>query len=182
MYNSVGFNPWHSVEVGEDHPDIVQAIIEIPKGSKAKYELDKKTGMLRLDRVLYSSVYYPANYGFIPRTLGDDKDPLDIMVLSQIEVQPLTIVRARVVGVMRMLDNKEGDDKILAVAADDPSVSHIHEAEDIPHYFHAELKHFFEEYKRLENKEVLVENFQDAATAKKIILEAIDFYRKHVIV
>jgi inorganic pyrophosphatase len=182
MYNALGFNPWHSVEIGEESPDIVQAIIEIPKGSKAKYELDKKTGMLRLDRVLYASVYYPANYGFIPRTLGDDNDPLDIMVISQIEVLPLTIVRARVIGVMRMLDNGEGDDKIIAVADGDPSVRHLAEADDIPHYFHAELKHFFEEYKRLEKKEVLVENFQDAATAKEIILRSIDAYRKHVIV
>jgi inorganic pyrophosphatase len=182
MYNALGFNPWHSVEIGEEAPDIVQAIIEIPKGSKAKYELDKKTGMLRLDRVLFASVYYPANYGFIPRTLGDDNDPLDIMVLSQIEVLPLTIVRARVIGVMRMLDNGEGDDKIIAVADGDPSVRHMKHPGDIPHYFHKELKHFFEEYKSLENKEVLVEEFQDENTAKEIILKSIDTYRKHVIV
>src|ERR1051325_4283238 len=112
------FNPWHNVEIGSSAPDIGNSIIEIAKGSKAKYDLDKATGMLRLDRLLYSSVYYPANYGFIPRTLGDDHDPLDILVMSQIEIEPLCIVRAQVIGVMRMIDQGEGDDKILAVAAD----------------------------------------------------------------
>src|SRR6185369_13118754 len=137
-----------------------RAIIEIPRGSKAKYELDKATGMLRLDRVLYSSVYYPANYGFIPRTLGDDHDPLDILVISQIEIEPLCIVRAQVIGVMRMIDSGEGDDKIIAVAADDKSVSHIQDVAQVPEHFHSELRHFFEEYKRLENKTVLVEELQ----------------------
>jgi inorganic pyrophosphatase len=106
-----------------DCPHIVQAIIEIPSGSRAKYELDKDSGLLRLDRVLYSSVHYPANYGFIPQTLGEDHDPLDILVISRVEVQPLCIVRAKVLGVMRMVDSGEGDDKIIAVAADDVSVN-----------------------------------------------------------
>lgn len=169
-------NPWHDVEIGEEMPDIVQSIIEIPKGSKAKYELDKKTGLLRLDRVLYSSVYYPANYGFIPRTLGDDHDPLDILVISQIDVQPLCIVRAKVIGVMQMVDSGEGDDKILAVAADDKSVNHLSEASQMPEHFYSELRHFFEEYKRLENKTVLVENFQDKSKAIEIINRAIENY------
>jgi inorganic pyrophosphatase len=173
----MSFNPWHEVPIGPDSPDIVQAIIEIPKGSKAKYELDKETGMLRLDRALFASVYYPANYGFIPQTLGDDHDPLDILVLSQLELQPLCIVRAKVVGVMRMLDNDEGDDKIIAVAADDVSVNHLRNASELPAYFHSELRHFFEEYKTLENKTVLVEDFQDAATAKEIVLGAIRNYQ-----
>ena len=173
----MNMNPWHDVEIGEESPDIVQSIIEIPKGSKAKYELDKKTGLLRLDRVLYSSVYYPANYGFIPRTLGDDHDPLDILVISQIDVQPLCIVRAQVIGVMQMVDSGEGDDKILAVAADDKSVNHISDVSQMPEHFYSELRHFFEEYKRLEKKTVLVENFQDKAKAIEIIDRSIENYK-----
>lgn len=168
-------NPYE-VSIGDQQPDIVQAIIEIPKGSKAKYELDKETGLLRLDRVLYSSVYYPANYGFIPQTLGEDHDPLDVLVLSQIEIQPLCIVKAKVIGVMRMIDNNEADDKIIAVCANDVSVSHINSIDELPVYFHSELKHFFEEYKKLENKKVLVEEFQSAETGKVIIKQAIDNY------
>lgn len=172
----MNFNPWHNVEIGGDSPNVVNAIIEIPSGSKAKYELDKETGMLRLDRVLYSAVYYPANYGFIPRTLGDDHDPLDILVLSQINIQPLCIVRAKVIGVMRMIDSGEGDDKIIAVAADDASINHLESAEQIPPHFYSELRHFFEEYKKLENKTVLVEDFQGKQTAIDIIEKAISHY------
>ena len=169
-------NPWHEVQIGNESPDIVRAIVEIPRGSRAKYELDKDSGLLKLDRVLYSSVHYPANYGFIPRTLGDDHDPLDILVLSQIEIQPLCIVRAKVIGVMRMIDSGEGDDKVLAVAADDISVNYIDSIEQLPPHFHSELRHFFEEYKRLENKTVLVEDFQPAELAKDIIRRAISEY------
>lgn len=172
------FNSWHQVNIGKNQPDVVQAIIEIPKGSRAKYELDKETGMLRLDRVLYSSMFYPANYGFIPQTLGEDHDPLDILVLSQLEIQPLCIVNAKVIGVMRMIDNNEGDDKIIAVCADDVSVNHINSVDELPMYFHSELKNFFEEYKKLENKKVLVEKFQDADTAKKIINQSVIDYQK----
>jgi inorganic pyrophosphatase len=169
-------NPWHDVQIGNESPNIVKAIVEIPRGSRAKYELDKESGLLKLDRVLYSSVHYPANYGFIPRTLGDDHDPLDILVLSQIEIQPLCIVRAKVIGVMRMIDSGEGDDKVLAVAADDISVNYIDSIEQLPPHFNSELRHFFEEYKRLENKTVLVEDFQPAELAKDIILKAINQY------
>ena len=172
-------NPWHDVSIGNDCPHIVQAIIEIPSGSRAKYELDKDSGLLRLDRVLYSSVHYPANYGFIPQTLGDDHDPLDILVISRVEVQPLCIVRAKVLGVMRMVDSGEGDDKIIAVAADDVSVNHVNSIRELPAYFHSELRHFFEEYKTLENKTVLVEDFQDENLAKEIIQTAISAYQKH---
>lgn len=171
------FNPWHQVPIGDGQPDMVNTIIEIPKGSKAKYEIDKETGMLRLDRVLFSSVNYPANYGFIPQTLGDDHDPLDILVLSQIEVEPLCIVTAKVIGVMRMLDNNEGDDKIIAVAAHDMSVNHINKISDMPPHFHMELKNFFESYTKLENKRVVVENLQDISVARVIIQKAIDEYR-----
>lgn len=172
------FNPWHNVEIGDGAPSVVQAVIEIPKGSRAKYELDKATGMLRLDRVLFSSVFYPANYGFIPRTLGEDHDPLDILVLSQVDIRPLCIVRAKVIGVMRMVDQGEADDKVISVAADDISLAHINGMAELGSHFHSELRHFFEEYKRLENKNVLVEEFQDADTARQIIETAIGDYRK----
>ena len=174
----MSFNPWHNVSIGKLQPDIVQAIIEIPKHGRAKYELDKETGMLRLDRVLYSSVYYPANYGFIPQALGKDNDPLDILVLSQVAIQPLCVLNAKVIGVMRMIDNGEGDDKIIAVAADDVSVNFMNRIEDMPDYLHDEIRNFFEEYKKLEHKTVLVDGFQDAATAKQIIREATADYKE----
>jgi inorganic pyrophosphatase len=173
----MNFNPWHSVSFGKHAPQIVNGIIEIPKGSRAKYELDKESGLLKLDRVLYSSVYYPANYGFIPQTYCDDKDPLDILILSQVQIVPLCIVPARVIGVMRMIDGGEADDKIIAVAADDISVSHVDDISKLPAMFMEEIRHFFEEYKRLENKTVRVEEFQDAKTAQRIILQAIDDYK-----
>ncbi len=171
------FNPWHNVDIGKGSPDIVDAIIEIPKGSKAKYELDKDSGMLRLDRVLYSSVHYPANYGFIPRTLGDDHDPLDTLVLSQIDIEPLCIVSAKVIGVMRMLDNGEADDKIIAVAAGDMSVQHLNDISDLPAHVGNEILQFFREYKRLENKTVEVDRLQDATVAKAILSKAIEDYK-----
>src|SRR6201995_1563742 len=162
-------HPWHQVSPGHNIPEIVNAIIEIPKGSKAKYEIDKESGMLKLDRVLYSSVYYPANYGFVPRTYCDDNDPLDILVLSQIDMQPLCLVEAKIIGVMRMLDQGEADDKLIAVCANDRSVSHYNDISELSPHFIDELRHFFEEYKRLENKEVKVEEFQNARLAKKIL-------------
>jgi len=173
----MSFNPWHAVHFGNDAPDKVNAIIEIPKNSRAKYELDKDTGMLKLDRVLYSSTYYPANYGFIPQTYCDDNDPLDILVLSQIEMQPLCLVEAKIIGVMRMLDQGEADDKIIAVCAQDMSVAHIHDITELGEHFIKELRHFFEEYKRLENKIVKIEEFQGARLAKKIIGHAINDYQ-----
>lgn len=158
-------------------PDKVTAVIEIPRNSRAKYELDKETGLLKLDRVLYSSVYYPANYGFVPQTYCDDNDPLDILVLSQIDMQPLCIVEAKIIGVMRMLDQGEADDKLIAVCANDMSVAHINDINELPPYFIEELRHFFEEYKRLENKVVKIEDFQSARLAKKILMHSINDYR-----
>jgi inorganic pyrophosphatase len=117
-------NPWHDVELGDETPELVPAIIEVPKGSKTKYELDKATGMIRVDRILYSSVQYPANYGFIPRTYCEDHDPLDVLVLGQEPVAPLSIMRAKPIGLMKMLDHGEADDKIIAVHADDPEYAH----------------------------------------------------------
>ena len=173
-------NPWHKVGVGEDAPKSVNSIIEIPKNTRAKYELDKVSGMLKLDRVLYSSMYYPANYGFIPQTYCDDNDPLDIVVLSQITVVPMCIVEAKVIGVMRMLDQGELDDKIIAVAAHDMSVNHLNDISELPKHFFKELKNFFEDYKKLENKEVIVEEFQSKEVAIQILNESIELYNKEI--
>lgn len=169
-------NPWHNVSPGENAPQVVTGIIEIPKGSRAKYELDKESGLLKLDRVLYSSVYYPANYGFIPQTYCDDHDPLDILILSQIDCVPLCIMDAKVIGVMQMIDSGEADDKIIAVAAHDMSVNHINDISELPPHFIHEMRHFFEEYKRLENKTVKVAEFQNKAVAERIIMESFELY------
>lgn len=170
------YNPWHHTSIGDDIPDHVNGIIEIPKGSRAKYELDKDSGLLKLDRVLYSSVYYPANYGFIPQTYGEDHDPLDILVLSQVDVVPMCLVPSKVIGVMRMIDNGEADDKIIAVAAGDRSVAHYEEIEDLPEYLLSEMQSFFEDYKKLEKKEVKVEQFQNRSVATEILYESIERY------
>lgn len=172
------FNPWHQVSPGNQLPEIVNGIIEIPKGTRAKYELDKASGLLKLDRVLYSSVYYPANYGFIPQSYCDDKDPLDILILSQIDVVPLCIVPAKVIGVMRMLDGGEADDKIIAVAVGDPSISHINDISELPQHFISELRNFFEDYKKLENKTVVVEEFLNREIALKILQESFELYQE----
>ncbi|MEM9325122.1 MAG: inorganic diphosphatase [Bacteroidota bacterium] len=173
-------NPWHAVPPGDEAPQIVNAIIEIPQNTRAKYELDKESGLLKLDRVLYSAVYYPANYGFIPRTYGDDKDPLDIVVLCKIDVVPLCLLTAKVIGAMRMLDGGELDDKIIAVAENDMSVNHINDVAELPAHFLRELKNFFEDYKKLEKKEVKVEEFQNAQTAYEIIEQAFVDYQELV--
>lgn len=171
-------NPWHDVSIGGQAPEYVDSIIEIPKNTRAKYELDKESGLLKLDRVLYASIYYPANYGFIPQTYCDDKDPLDIVVLSQINIIPMCIVNAKVIGVMRMIDGNEKDDKIIAVASHDMSVNHIENIDEMPKHFFKELKNFFEDYKKLENKEVIVEDFQNKNVALDIVNKSIEDYRK----
>jgi inorganic pyrophosphatase len=176
--NVLPSNPWHKVSPGDHTPGIVNGIIEIPKNTRAKYELDKESGLLLMDRVLYSSMYYPANYGFIPQTYCDDHDPLDIMVLSQITIVPLCIVSAKVIGVMRMLDGGELDDKIIAVAEHDMSVNHLNDISELPEHFNRELRHFFEEYKNLENKTVKVEEFQGAEVARQIIGKSFNDYKK----
>jgi inorganic pyrophosphatase len=171
-------HPWHGVTPGDQAPRIVNAVIEIPQGSRAKYEIDKDSGLLRLDRVIYSSFYYPVNYGFIPQTYGGDKDPLDILVITSLAVQPLTLMNATVIGVMQMVDSGEADDKIIAVATNDPGVNHYNNIEQLPKHFFDELRHFFEEYKKLENKAVMVEDFGDKAKALQIVDDAIKFYQK----
>lgn len=171
-------HPWHEVSVGENPPEVVNAIIEIPKGSRAKYEIDKASGLIKLDRVIYASMYYPLNYGFIPQTLGDDHDPLDIVVLTQVTVVPRCLISAKVIGVMQMIDHGEADDKIIAVAETDQSVSHINDVKDLPEHLVAELKHFFENYKTLENKEVIVNDLLHKEDAHRIIRRSVDVYKQ----
>ena len=171
-------HPWHGAHYGDKAPASVNALIEIPQGSRSKYEVDKETGLLRLDRVIYSSFHYPVNYGFIPQTLGEDGDPLDILVLCSQPIQPLCLVESTVIGNMQMIDSGTKDDKIIAVAAQDPSVNQYRQMEDLPRHFMAELRNFFEQYKVLEEKIVVIDNFQDAATAYDIIDEAIRLYEK----
>ena len=171
------FNPWHDVSIGKNAPETVTGIIEIPRNCRAKYELDKDSGLLILDRVLYSSINYPSNYGFIPQTYCDDGDPLDILVLSQIDIVPMCLVEARPIGVMRMLDEGESDDKIIAVAVNDMSVGHMQDVSELPAHSILELRSFFEDYKKLENKEVIVEDFQGHETAREVIEKSIVDYK-----
>jgi len=170
---------WHDIYV-DDHvvESAFPAVIEVPQGSKNKYELDKETGFLRLDRVLYSAVHYPANYGFIPRTYCDDGDPLDVLVLGQEPVHPLTIVQARAVGVMRMRDDKGIDDKIVAVNVRDPAVAEYMTHTQLPRHTLREMQRFFEDYKVLENKQVVIEEMIGADDAVRIVREALELYRK----
>lgn len=170
-------HPWHGAHYGEKAPKTVNGIIEIPQGSKAKYEIDKKTGLLKLDRVIFSSFHYPVNYGFIPQTLGQDGDPLDILVICSESIQPLCLVEATVIGNMQMIDNGEHDDKIIAVASTDPAVNYISGIHELPKHFTAVLRNYFEQYKVLENKKVEIDEFQDAAAAYTVIETAIKYYK-----
>ena len=171
-------HPVHDIEVPADISAFVPTVIEIPRGSHLKYEVDKPTGLLRLDRVLYSAVHYPANYGFIPRTHGEDDDPLDILVLMQEPVSPLVIVRARALGGLRMTDDKGGDDKIVAVCIDDPAYAHYERLDQLPQHVTRELDRFFRDYKMLEAKAVDVEEFYDKQRALEVIEKARAAYRK----
>src|SRR4030095_4677193 len=175
-------HPWHDVTPGLNLPQEFTAVIEIPLGSSVKYELDKTTGLLKVDRILYSAVYYPANYGFIPQTLAEDDDPLDVLVLCQEAVAPLTLVRARAIGLMTMVDSGKKDHKILAVAMDDPEFNSFREASELPEHRLTMLRRFFLDYKTLEGKSVEVDDFQPAAFAAPIIEAALDRYseqRRH---
>ncbi|HET9955611.1 MAG TPA: inorganic diphosphatase [Polyangiaceae bacterium] len=170
-------HPLHDILVTQSIEEFLPAVVEIPKGSKLKYELDKRTGLLMLDRVLYSSVHYPANYGFIPQSYADDGDPLDILVLMQEPVVPLTIVRARPIGGFSMTDDKGVDDKIVAVAVDDPAFSHLADVSELPLHIMREIKRFFEDYKALEHKMSVVEGLYDRKQAFVVVRAALEQYR-----
>jgi inorganic pyrophosphatase len=167
---------WHDVTPGQHLPGEFTAVVEIPMGSSVKYELDKDTGLLRLDRILYSAVYYPANYGFIPQTLAEDDDPLDVLVLCQEAVAPLTLVNARAIGLMTMIDSNKKDHKILAVAVDDPEYNGFLEARELPGHRLTMLRRFFQDYKTLEGKAVDVDEIESAAAAVPVIEDALSRY------
>jgi Inorganic pyrophosphatase len=172
-------HPWHDTYVDDSVISTgFPVIVEIPKGSTNKYELDKETGLLRLDRVLYSAVYYPADYGFIPRTYCDDGDPLDALVLGQEPLYPLTIVQARAVGVMRMRDDKGIDDKIVAVSVRDPSFEGYTDKSQLPAHVLRQVQRFFQDYKVLEHKEVVIEDMLGPEDALRIIRESLELYRQ----
>ena len=172
------FHPWHDVALGDGLPREFTSVIEIPMGSSVKYELDKTTGLLQVDRILYSAVYYPANYGFIPQTLAEDGDPLDVLVLCQEAVGPLTLIRARAIGVMTMRDGGKRDHKILAVSVDDPQYNVYREADDLPAPRLVMLRRFFQDYKILEGKSVIVKRIQPVAAALPIIEDAMLRYSR----
>jgi inorganic pyrophosphatase len=167
---------WHDVTPGEHLPGEFTTVIEIPMGSSVKYELDKETGMLRLDRILYSAVHYPANYGFIPQTLAEDDDPLDVLVLCQEAVAPLTLVNARAIGLMTMIDSGKKDHKVLAVAIDDPEYNGFRQTTELPTHRLNMLRRFFQDYKILEGKAVEVDEFQPVDASLPIIEEALARY------
>ena len=172
-------HPWHDVSLGDDLPALVPVVIEVPKGSKNKYELDKKSGLLKVDRVLFSSVHYPANYGFIPQTYCEDHDPLDVLVLGQDSVVPLTIKLARPIGVMKMRDQGEADDKIIAVHVNDPEYAHYTSINELAPHRMMEVSRFFLDYKTLEQKSVVVERFLDRDEAQAVVLDAVRLYDLH---
>ncbi|HED54623.1 MAG TPA: inorganic diphosphatase [Phycisphaerales bacterium] len=172
-------HPWHDVTPGIEGlplPRQFRSIIEIPKGSSNKYELDKTTGMLRLDRVLSSAVYYPASYGFVPQTLAEDNDPLDVLVFCTEKIPPLCVCQSRAIGVMTMIDDGEPDHKIIAVLCDDPEYADFHTAADFSNHTFKMLKRFFEDYKMLEGKDVEVDEIMPAEVADSIIEDSLARY------
>lgn len=169
-------HPWHDIHPGKNIPEEFVAVVEIPLGSNVKYELDKESGMLRMDRVLYSAVFYPASYGFIPQTLGEDSDALDVLVLCQEPVAPLTLIDARTIGLIHMVDSGSNDYKIIAVATADPEYNQYTEAVDLPPHKLSMVKRFFQDYKKLENKPVEVSSIGAAEEAYPIIKESIKRY------
>ncbi len=175
------FNVWHNVNPERIKKDDFLAVIEIPKGGKNKYELDKETGMIILDRVLYTSTHYPANYGFIPRTYADDGDPLDVLVLCQEIIDPLVLVRCYPIGVLKMIDGGKIDEKIIAIPFSDPTYAAYKNLEELPEHMSREISHFFEVYKMLENKETSVNEILGREEAEKIIEECINSYKEKIL-
>ena len=172
-------NIWHDIDPKTISPGDFSALIEISKHSNCKYELDKYTGLLRLDRVLYTATHYPANYGFIPRTYADDKDPLDVLVLCEAAILPMTLVRVYPIGVMRMIDNGDIDDKIIAIPFSDPTYNNIRSLKELPQHIFEEIMHFFSVYKFLERKETAVKELMGVEEALEIISAAIESYKTH---
>ena len=169
-------NIWHDINPKRITPENFVAVVEISKGSKKKYELDKETGYLRLDRILYTSTHYPANYGFISRTYGEDKDPLDVLILSSEDIQPMTLVECFPIGVIRMIDNGANDEKIIAIPFSDPTYNMYRDISELPPHIFDEMTHFFTVYKQLENKETAVNEVSGREEAIKVITECIDRY------
>lgn len=169
-------NIWHDMNPNRIHPEDFIAVIEISKGSKKKYELDKETGSLILDRILYTSTHYPANYGLIPRTYADDNDPLDVLVLCSEVIQPLSLVRCYPIGVITMLDQGKLDEKIIAIPFKDPTYNSYHDVSELPSHIFTEMSHFFTVYKNLEQKETMVDEVRGAEDAKKVIQKCLDQY------
>ncbi len=172
-------NIWHDIDEKRVTEKKFCAVIEIPKGSKSKYELDKETGILRLDRVLYTSTHYPANYGFIPRTYAEDNDPLDVLVLCSETIYPMSIVECVPIGVITMTDNGEADEKIIAIPTNDPSYNMYHNIKDLPDHIFEEMAHFFSVYKALENKKTAVDKIEEKQEAERIIKKSILRYKNH---
>ena len=171
-------NIWHDIEADRITPESFLAVIEISKGGKAKYELDKSTGLLRLDRILFTSMHYPANYGFIPRTYADDLDPLDVLVLCSESILPLTLINCHPIGVLKMIDDGEVDEKIIAVCSNDPFYNPYTDIRQLPAHVFDEIRHFYEVYKALEQKETMVQQIEDSAQAKLAIRKCLDAYSK----
>lgn len=169
-------NIWHDISPKRISPNDFVMVVEIPKGSKKKYELDKETGFIMLDRILHTSTHYPANYGFIPRTYGDDEDPLDVLLICSQALEPLTLVRAYPIGVISMKDNGRDDEKIIAVAFNDPNYNNYTNIDQLPAHIFDEMRHFFSVYKNLENKETAVDEVRDRDAAIKVIDDAINRY------
>ncbi|MBP3697286.1 MAG: inorganic diphosphatase [Clostridia bacterium] len=169
-------NIWHSISPKRITPDDFMAVIEIKKGSKKKYELDKETGLLMLDRILYTSTHYPSNYGFIPRTYGDDGDPLDVVVISSESIDPMTLVRCYPIGVITMKDSGKFDEKIISIPFNDPNYNEYKDISELPKHLFDEMKHFFSVYKSLEGKETVVDEIQNREKAIEIIKSSIDNY------
>lgn len=173
----MGNNIWHDIEPTRITKDKFMAVIEIPKGSKAKYELDKETGLIKLDRILHTSTHYPADYGFIPRTFGDDGDPLDVLVLCSEKLFPLTLIECYPIGVINMVDDGKFDEKIIAIPLNDPTYNSYIDISQLPLHISDEMRNFFSIYKMLENKETAVNEISDHEIAKEVIDKAINSYK-----
>ncbi|MDW7658924.1 MAG: inorganic diphosphatase [Bacillota bacterium] len=172
-------NIWHDISDTRIKPDKFVAVIEIPKGGKQKYELDKATGMLRLDRILYTSTHYPANYGFIPRTLADDGDPLDVLVLCSEQLQPMCLVDCYPIGIFSMTDDEELDEKIIAIPFEDPQMNQWQDIHELPKHIFSEIQHFFTVYKSLEHTETSLQEVEDSKSARQVIEKCVKAYRTH---